>query len=170
MRMRGPNSRTTGFTLIEAAMTTAIIGIAFVAVLELFSACTRQNRYASNSTVAMMLAQHTQEMMIGLPFADPNPLSAVFGAETGEALANYDDIDDFAGLSFNPPIDAQRQPIDELSQYTQTITVTNANADQPSASGTAGNALRISVVITYRANESAPVEQVYSYSWLTMNQ
>ncbi len=159
-----------GFTLIEAAMTTAIIGIAFVAVLELFSACTKQNRYASNSTVAMMLAQHTQEMMIGLPFADPNPLSAVFGAEMGETLSSYDDIDDFNGLSFCPPIDASRLSIDDLSQYTQTISVTNANPDQPSAVGSAGSALRVSVVITYRANEAAPVEQVYSYSWLTMNQ
>lgn len=168
MHVRAFHSR--GFTLIEAAMTTAIIGIAFVAVLELYTACTKQNRYASNSTVAMMLAQHTQEMLIGLPFADPNPLSAVFGAETGESLAGFDDIDDFNGMSFSPPIDASRQTLPELSQYTQTISVTNANPDQPSAAGSAGSALRVSVVISYQANESAVVEPVYSYSWLTMNQ
>lgn len=158
-----------GFTLIEAAMTTAIIGIAFVAVMELFAACTRQNRYANHNTTAMMLAEHIQEMMLGLPFADPNPLSAVFGAETGESLATYDDLDDFNGRSFNPPIDAQRQIIPELSQYTQTVSVVYANPDQPSAGGTAGKALRVRVVITYQSGSSSPVEQVYSLSWLVMN-
>lgn len=150
-------------------MTTAIIGIAFVAVMELFAACTRQNRYANHATTAMMLAEHVQEMMIGLPFSDPNPLSAVFGAETGESLETYDDLDDFNGLSFTPPIDAQRQPIPELSQYTQTISVVNANPNQPSITGTAGKALRIRVVVTYRSNSSSQVEQVYSLSWLVMN-
>jgi type II secretory pathway pseudopilin PulG len=158
-----------GFTLIEAAMTTAIIGIAFVAVMELFAACTKQNRYANHTTTAMMLAEHVREMMIGLPFADPNPLSAVFGAETGESLETYDDLDDFNGLSFNPPVDAQRQAIPELSQYTQTVSVVAADPNQPSVGGTAGKALRVRVVVTYRPGSSSPVEQVYSLSWLVMN-
>jgi len=168
--MRVGTRQSRGFTLIEAAMTTAIIGIAFVSVLELFTACTKQNKVAASSTVAMMLAQHIQESLVSLPFTDPNPLSATFGAETGETLATFDDVDDFNGMTFNPPIDAGRTEIEGLDQYSQVITVTNANPARPSATGTAGSAVRVRVVVTYQANAAAPVEQVYSYSWLTMNQ
>jgi len=159
-----------GFTLIEAAMTTAIVGIAFVAALELFAACTKQNRAGGQMTVAMMLAQHAQEMTIGLPFTDPNPLTATFGAETGETPATYDDIDDFNGRSFSPPIDALRQPINELSQYTQTVTVAPVSVNQPGSAGTAGAAVRMSVTISYQPTGASPVETVYRYSWLRMNQ
>jgi MSHA pilin protein MshD len=166
--LRGARRR--GFTLIEAAMTTAIIGIAFASVLELFAACTKQNRVAADTTVAMMLAQHAQEMMIGLPFTDPNPLSATFGAEAGETIATFDDVDDFHNLTFNPPIDAGRNDIEALSQYSQTITVANANPAQPSAAGAAGGAVRVRVVVSYQATPDAPVQPVYAYSWLKMNQ
>lgn len=159
-----------GFTLIEASMTTAIIGIAFVAALELYTACTRQNRASAQITTAMLLARHVQEAMLSLPFTDPNPLSAKFGAESGETLATFDDIDDFHNQSFNPPIDAMRRPINELSNYTQTVTVTNVNPNQPSAAGSAGSAVRITVTITFQSSEIAPVERVCSYSWLRMNQ
>jgi len=151
-------------------MTTAIVGIAFVASLELFAACTKQNRAGAQTTVAMMLAQHTQEAMWNLPFTDPNPLSAVFGAETGEALATFDDVDDFNGRSFSPPIDALRQAIPELSQYTQTVAVAPVNLNQPSATGAAGAAVRVTVTISYKPVDTSPVERVYQYSWLRMNQ
>lgn len=159
-----------GFTLIEAAITTAIIGIAFTAMIELFATCTRQNRAAANITTASMLATHVRETMLPLAFSDPNPLSAVFGAETGESPAGYDDIDDFHGVTFNPPIDASREPVAELGQYSQTVSVVNVNPSLPSGTGPAGSAVRVTVTILYRANESSPVERVYTQSWLRMNQ
>lgn len=166
--LRGAHPR--GFTLIEAAMTTAIIGIAFASMLELFATCTRQNRAAASITTAAMLATHIRETMLPLPFSDPNPLSATFGAEAGETTASYDDVDDFNGLTFNPPIDAGRQPIPQLSQYSQTVSVVNVNPSLPSGTGTAGSAVRVTVTILYQSNASSPVERVYSQSWLRMNQ
>src|SRR5262245_31206809 len=93
-----------GFTLIEAALTTAITGIAFVAIMQLFAACTQQNRIGTNMTTAMLLAGHVQETMNGLSFNDPVQGTTVYGPEPGQALDKYDDIDDFDGLSFSPPI------------------------------------------------------------------
>src|SRR5918993_204717 len=91
----GRRVRRAGFTLIEAALTTAITGIAFVAIMELFSACTQQNRVGSNMTTAMLLAGHVQETMAGLSFNDPAHGKAVFGPEPAQTLLGYDDIDDF---------------------------------------------------------------------------
>ena len=87
--------RRRGFTLIEAALTTAITGIAFVAIMELFSACTQQNRIGANMTTAMLLAGHVQETMTGLQFNDPIGGKGTFGPEIGQTLSSYDDIDDF---------------------------------------------------------------------------
>lgn len=160
-------SRNGGFTLIEAAMVTVIIGVAFTAVMGLFYACTTQNRIANHMTVAAMLASHVQEVMAPLPYSDPNPLVATFGPEPGETLETFDDIDDFHGLSINPPIDATRTPIPELSQYTQSITVTRVPANNPAGTSTteSGN-LRVRVIISYQQNPQSPAEQVFSMSWL----
>src|ERR1700754_5060271 len=78
--------RSRGFTLIEAAMTTAITGIAFVAIMALFAACTQQNRVGSNMTNAMLLAGHIREAMAGLSFNDPAFGAAYFGPEPGQTL------------------------------------------------------------------------------------
>jgi type II secretory pathway pseudopilin PulG len=159
-----------GFTIIEAAMVTVIIGVAFTAVMGLFYACTTQNRVANHTTVAAMLASNVQEAMAALPYSDPNPLVATFGPEPGETLETFDDIDDFHGLSINPPIDATRAPIPELSQYTQTITVTRVPANNPSgSSATETGSVRVRVVVSYQQNPQAPAEQVFSMSWLRPN-
>src|SRR5689334_21197888 len=52
-----------GFTLIEAALTTFIIGTAVLATVQLFAACTQQNSVAAQGTTAMLLASHIQETM-----------------------------------------------------------------------------------------------------------
>jgi Tfp pilus assembly protein PilV len=165
------SARHGGFTLIEAAMVTVIIGVAFTASMGLFYACTGQNRVANHVTVATMLASNIQEAMAPLPFSDPNPITATFGAETGETLASYDDVDDFHGVSITPPIDATRTAIPELSQYTQTITVTQVPTNNLSGSSTSETgAVRVQVVISYQQNPQATAQTVFTLEWLRLNQ
>ena len=121
--IRRADRRRRGFTLIEAALTTAITGIAFVAIMELFAACTQQNRVGTNMTTAMLLAGHVQETMAGLSFNDPVIGRANFGPEIGQTLDGYDDIDDFDGQNLNPPIDSLRRRIPQLGQFTQNVIV-----------------------------------------------
>ena len=112
-----------GFTLIEAALTTFIIGTAVLATVQLFAACTQQNSVAAQGTTAMLLASHIQETMAGLPVLDPSYANTYFGPEPGEVLRTYNDVDDFDGSSFNPPIDSTRTQIPQMAQYTQAVTV-----------------------------------------------
>jgi type II secretory pathway pseudopilin PulG len=172
--------RRRGFTLIEAALTTAITGIAFVAIMELFSACTQQNRIGANMTTAMLLAGHVQETMAGLQFNDPVLGKATFGPEVGQTLSSYDDIDDFDGQNLNPPIDALRRRIPELSQFTQNVIVmpiyptqlsSNSDPAAPAIPKTAyTGAARVTVRILYRVKTTdAPVE-IYRTSWIRVDQ
>lgn len=97
--------RRSGFTLIEAALATVIIGTGVLSILAAQQAYHRKNQWASKSGTAMLLANEIRELTMQLPFHDPVTGSATLGPESGEtSVANYDDLDDFAGN-----IDANKQ-------------------------------------------------------------
>jgi Tfp pilus assembly protein PilV len=158
--------RRPGFTLIEAALATVIIGVGITAMMQLFAACTRNNAYASHQTTAMLLANNIEEAMAALPFADPIGGPNHFGPEDGETSATWNDVDDFNGASFSPPIDSMRQTLANLSQYTQSVSVTPVDPDDltATAAGYTG-AVRVTVTVLYRQNKDAPAQKVYQLSW-----
>lgn len=168
-----------GFTLIEAALATLIIGVGVVAVMELFFACTRQNRYGTQQTTAMFLANNIRETMAALSFNDPITASTAFGAESGEMLATYDDVDDFDAGRFGPPIDATRATIPELAAYTQEVSVVPVYPTKLSANPndsptdiprtTYTGAVRVQVKVLYRAIPSDPPQEVYRASWVRVD-
>src|SRR5687768_17326410 len=81
-----------GYTLIETALATVIVGFGILAGLRLFAACTAQSREAAERTTAMFLASNVQEAMADLPFSDPSG-SPTFGLEeTGQPVRLWDDV------------------------------------------------------------------------------
>lgn len=171
-----PAARRRGFTLIEAALATMIVGLGIVATMRLFATCTIENRNSNQMSAAMMLTSNIQEAMGGLSFADPGTAHAVFGPEGGEVLATYDDIDDFDSASFNPPIDSLRQPVNGMSQYTQAVSVwpvyptklsVNSNETTPDLPKTTyTGAVRVRVRVLYRATPDEVPQEVYRASWV----
>lgn len=159
-------------------MATVIVGVGVLATMQLFGACTRDNANSAQMTTAMLLAQNIQEVMTDLPFNDPASGSAGFGAEPGENLQTYNDLDDFDSRTIQPPIDASRQPIPQLSQYSQMIAVvpvypnklsSNTNPASPDiAKGTYTGAVRVSVSILYQARPSDVAQEVYRISWIRL--
>lgn len=168
-----------GFTLIEAALATIIIGVGVVSMMQLLGSLTQGNSAAGELTTAMYLADNIQETMAHLSFDDPIYGASHFGPEPGETLATCNDVDDFDGSSFNPPIDAMRQAIPALSQYTQTVSVlpvyptqlsVNTNESSPSpAKGTYTGAARVRVHVYYQATATSPKVLVYTNSWIRMD-
>jgi hypothetical protein len=164
---------------MEAALATAIVGAGVFATFNLFAACTQQNRQAARMSVAMMLTSNIQEAMGGFPFADPGMALTYFGPEPGEVLATWDDVDDFDGATLNPPVDALRAPIDELSQYSQVISVWPVYPDKPSVNSnesspdvpksTYTGAVRVRVRVLYRVTPESVPEEVYKASWIRMD-
>ncbi|HMB94431.1 MAG TPA: hypothetical protein VKK61_00165 [Tepidisphaeraceae bacterium] len=171
--------RARGFTLIEAALTTVIVGVGIVATMGLFAACSTQNIASSQMTTAMMLANNVHEAVVGLSFADPTSGHKIFGPEAGEKLATYNDIDDFDGSSFNPPIDAQRNKVVGLTQYTQVVSVwpvypnklsANSNESSPDISKTTyTGALRIRVKVLFQVKPTDVATQIYQASWICLD-
>lgn len=165
-----------GFTLIEAALTTVIVGVAILALVGLSGALTIQNAYAGQSTTAMLLASNVQEAMAGLRFNDPAFANSYFGPESGETLDSFNDVDDFDGQTFSPPIDAARAPVIGLWQYAQVVSVrpihgnklnSNTNVSSPDLPKTAyTGAVRVMVQVLYKPHARAVAQEVYRTSWI----
>jgi type II secretory pathway pseudopilin PulG len=168
-----------GFTLIEAALATVIIGVGVVAAMQAFGAGTRLNKSAAHMTSAMLLANNIQEVTATLPFHDPIFGRSTFGPESGENLAAYNDLDDFENTTFSPPIDTSRQSISGMSQYSQQVTILpvyanklNSNADESSLEipkSTYTGAVRVQVRVLYRATPLDQPYEVYRISWIRVD-
>ena len=83
-----------GFTLIEAAIVTAIVGIAIVAMLQLMAAGSMANADSAESTTAVNLANNINEMLQGVNYTtlkstyDNRTYSPAVDA-TGAALTSF---------------------------------------------------------------------------------
>src|SRR5438105_2030469 len=128
-RSRRPLRR--GFTLIEAALATVIVGVGTLGMIQLLAAGTVANGKANNLSIGLTLANNIHEMMqtsSTMSFAN-TATATTWGLEAGETIATANDLDDFDGYTFNPAVDARRQSISYLSGWTQSIKVETVSAD-----------------------------------------
>lgn len=103
-----------GFTLIETSMATVIIGVGVLAMVDAQSAFIVSNQWSSHAASATFLANEIREFTRNLPKHDPvNGISLIddgsgstivsgWGVDAGEVVAeDFDDIDDFDGITFS---------------------------------------------------------------------
>lgn len=166
-------------------MAMVIVGVAIVASMRLFAACSIQNKISTRMTTAMLLAGNIREAMTGLPFNDPVYGRTTFGYEAGETIATFNDVDDFNGppnatsLSINPPIDSLRTSLPSLSQFTQVVSVMpvrpykldgNTNEAAPEIlRNVYTGAVRVRVRIQYRNKPTDSPVELYSTSWIRVD-
>lgn len=101
-----------GFTLIEVLMAIILVGIAIASLLAANSSFTKTTGAGTELSTAEFLIEQIRELT---------------------TLANYDDLDDFDGAVFSPPINANREPLNDFAAYRQQITVekvSNTNFQQ----------------------------------------
>lgn len=155
-----------GFTLIETALATVIVGVGVVAMMQLLTVCSSQNSGASQSTTAIYLAQCVQEMMADLPFNDPS--GAGFGREESGGLLTWDDVDDFNGwdTTAGAPVDATRQPLTNLNCYAQAVTVQEVSPNNLTLALPGSDCKLVTVRILYRRTTAGVWTEIYRSTWL----
>src|SRR3954452_19100916 len=114
-RRAAPGRR--GFTLIEAAMVTVIIGVGVVAMVQLLAAGTVSNSEGTELTTAINLANNIREISLGMNYNDPEQ-PTVWATKEAD-VASYDDVFDLDGSTFNPPLDVRRLPISNYPNWAQ---------------------------------------------------
>jgi len=129
--MRGVRRRRRGFTLIEAAWVTVLVGLGAVAMMELLAAGTVSNAAGNQMTTAVNLSNNIHEIVLALPFADPQQPTTWATKEA--SIAVYDNILDLDGCTFNPPLDVRRQAIPDLAGWSQKVTIDTVAADMVSS-------------------------------------
>lgn len=155
-----------GFTLIETALVTVIVGVGVLAIVQAQQAYHQQNNYSQHIGTALLLANEIRELTLSMPQHDPIDGPNNWGPETGEgAVAAYDDLDDFdgngTGTTFDPPIDAQRQTVPNMTGWSQVVTVENVLPND--LSGTAAPDLSTDTVrMTCRVLYQSPIDQAPS--------
>jgi type II secretory pathway pseudopilin PulG len=129
-----------GFTLIEAALTTVIIGVAFVGMLQLLAAGTVSNIRGTELTTAVNLARNIRENALRYQFAQIPALD---------------------GESFSPPIDSRGVGISQLEGWEQRIRVQPVDPDRLTVSITTPYPEALRVTVTILRNK----QQVCELSW-----
>jgi prepilin-type N-terminal cleavage/methylation domain-containing protein len=117
-----------GFSLVEVLIAIILVGLAIASLVAANSSFTKANGTGTDLSTAEFLIEQIRELTALLPVIDPQTGISTFGPEAGETLANYDDLDDFDGANFSPPINAKRETLNHFAAFSQQITVENVKA------------------------------------------
>ena len=132
-----------GFTLIEAAIVTAIVGFGIVGMLQLIAAGSMANTESTEVSTAMGLASNIHEMAVSVPYASM--------------------LTKFKNYTKSPPVDTKENTINELPNWAQVVKFeyvdpNNITLVVPDATAPATG--RMTVTITHRNR------LIYTTSWL----
>jgi prepilin-type N-terminal cleavage/methylation domain-containing protein len=151
-----------GFTLIEVLIAIILIGLGILSLISANGAFTQANEAGVEMSTAEFLIEQIRELSAVMPVIDPQSGITTFGPEASETLLTYDDLDDFNGASFSPPISVNRSTLNDLSAYTQQITVENVSASnfEQVVGNHTSPFVRVTVKVLYNTTE------VNSAGWL----
>ena len=152
---------TGGFTLIEAVVATTLLGIGIAALMTTVGAQTRVNSEGKLTTQAIFLTQEIREWTLRLPFDDP---TSPPGYEGTDPQTYVNDLDDLMDAAFNPPRNALGQPLTDMSEWSQTITISWRNPNNLTESATTGSTDVIHVEVNIKHNGTS----VLTTGWIVV--
>ena len=191
-RRRQPgNHRRRGFTLIESALATVIVGVGVLAMVTAQAAFHKKNAWSTHASIATALGNEIREMTWTLPQRDPVTGETFWGPEGDNELwvGDYDDLDDFDGdgdgLIFsaelgNGPINARRMIIANMDGWSQTVRVFNVDGFQiafdphrlddsllPPDGST--DVMAVEVIVEYQAPHASTPMEMTRVMWIAPN-
>jgi prepilin-type N-terminal cleavage/methylation domain-containing protein len=133
-----------GFTLIEAMLTTVIIGVGVMAMMQLLASGTVNNIEAAELTSGMNIAKSIHEIALQKKMTQIVAMN---------------------GTSHQPPWDSRSKPIADLANWKQTIAVNAVNPDNLKTNivDATPSAVRLTVTVLHNG------KNVCSMSWYTFD-
>jgi len=160
-QIRNSNSRRqAGFTLIEAALSTAVVAIMFVTALNTVGAARVAQQRAALIGEGRMFAESLMAEICLQAYQEPGT-TWVFGRETGESdtvRTAYDDVDDYHGWTETTLTAKDGSPLPNAVGWSRTVTVEWVDPTLPKqVKATESGAKRITVEAAFRGVPRATV-------------
>ena len=154
MNRRHRNRGRPGFTLVEALIGTAVVGLGIAATLTAVNSGTRVHEVGRDATEAAFLAQEIREWTLKLPFTDPDPADAANppGPDGSDPTSFVDDLDDMLNVTYSPPRNGQGLSIYAMDGWSQVITLTWRDPANLSGTVAAGSSDIVHVDVDVRKN------------------
>lgn len=163
-----------GFTLAEAVISVAIVGLMLVAAINMLGTTAMTARLTVEHREALTLAEDLMAEILAKPYSDlqnPGSLGTESGEASGGTRANFDDADDYASWSASPPELANGTPIAGYSRYTRAVRVAwvkrdSSGKDKPNGSDV--GLLRIDVTVSTEGREHVTLTgfKASGFTWL----
>lgn len=115
-----------GFSLVEAVIATLLVGVLLVAATRAVGASVRSQRIMADRSQAACLADALISEIHQQDYMEPGASSSNIGRESGESSSsrsNWDDVDDYHGLTESPPRDRNGSAIPGLAGWERKVTV-----------------------------------------------
>ena len=179
-RVRNASRR--GFTLIETAVASVIVGTGVLGMVAAQQAWHRQNAWAERAAIGARLGNEIREMTFDLLRHDPVTAAGTWGPEANEVdLMDYDDLDDFDGVlgngvvfshaTGNGPVNALRRVIPGMDGWSQEVRVRNidpANVNLDVADG-ASDLMRVEVLVFWQGPMDPEPMSITRVDWIAPN-
>ena len=137
-------------TLVEAMISTVIVGVMIAMVLHTFGSAAKGRRIQVDREVAAALARHLLSEVVQASYEDTGG-SPDFGresSENGSSRAKCDDVDDYHGWSASPPEAKDGTELDNLDGWTRSVSVAYVAPSSLNPSGSDEGLKRITVTVT----------------------
>lgn len=168
-----------GFTLIETALATVIVGTGVLAIVSAHQAFFKQNEWSTHASTAQRLGNEIRELTLHMPRHDPVTGTAFWGPEPNElALQDFDDLDDFDGedgdgmvfsaAQGNGPVSALGYTLTGMEGWSQRVTVENVdpyNLTSVVPDGTS-EMVRMCVIVEYQGPGDDAPREITRVTWI----
>ena len=136
------------FSIIEAVLSVAIVGVLCVSSVAVFGTIGRTRFSQSESRLGTLLAQQLMTEIMQEPFQQAGPTPG-FGPRSGQTRATFDAVDCYDGYTAGPPASGAGTALTDYAGWTQASKVVFVAPASPDTATAATTTLkRITVTLT----------------------
>lgn len=147
-----------GFSLVEAAIAVALVGVTAVGALTAAAnSATRRSDVAARAQAAL-LAEDLADEIAGVAYEDPQLGSTTLGPDAGESGANrsrFDDVDDYNGWTDAGACDRSGAAISGMTGYTRSVLVQWVLSSSPTTTSVSETGVKLVTVTVSRGGRAA---------------
>jgi hypothetical protein len=162
-----------GGSLLEVSLSTLMVGLLMVGSLSTVGASKRHENSTGNNLVSQQLAYGLMNEILQQAYIEPGGTATpTLGKETGENTGNrslFDDVDDYHGWTASPPQDRNGNALAGATGWTNSVTVTWADATTLAATSSVNTGLKKITVTTSKGGKTYSTLTSYrSICWASM--